>query len=271
MSEIYKCLNCGFEHDKYPAEKKCQSCRSSDPLKKVDTKTVPLKKISIGDFKKPVPKTVEPPKPPIIPHLPHPVHDLPVSPPPPAPSVSPGTSPVSDSTPWCISINKKINKALLILTFIAILLFLIINIQLPTIPKPTTSSSTATSEMKNNIRRMINDYLMSNEKKNLKDVLSFYEDQVDFYGSGIVNKDFISKDKSSYFKRWTVIKTTIMGEPEINLQEKGILSVNFNTNWIVKKNKKIISGTANNTWKLRNTNSGLKIFDEKQKTTSKSS
>lgn len=144
MSEIYRCLNCGFDHDKYPADNKCQSCRSNDPLKKIEAKKVALKKITLGDFRRPSPKPEVTPPPPIRRFIPptreadHTDSSLP-----PthsetivefgtierdSPAHSGSSSPLAgvDRIPWCISINRKINIALLMLTaFVMLLLYMI--------------------------------------------------------------------------------------------------------------------------------------------------
>lgn len=116
---------------------------------------------------------------------------------------------------------------------------------------------------------IINDFLATANHRNVEALLSFYGDEVDYFNVGIVNKNFIRKDKTAYFTRWTTVNNAIVGQPQIYAQENDIISVKFSTNWKVQNNRKTISGMADNTWKLRKTEGGLKIVDEKQKVTSR--
>ena len=138
------------------------------------------------------------------------------------------------------------------------------------VPELKSAQLPAISErIEHDIHFMLNDYLTAAEKQDLDYVLSFYGDQVDYYESGVVNKGFIREDKSAYFKKWSEIKSAIVGEPKINLHADGIFVVNFKTRWMVRNDRQTVSGTADNTWKLRDTNGGLKIIHEKQTVTSK--
>ena len=139
----------------------------------------------------------------------------------------------------------------------------------PSAPISSPPMKSSNEEIKIQTEKILEDYLTAVENRNVDSVISFYGNEVDYFKSGVVNKEFIRQDKSSYFKRWTMIKTTLMGEPQINLQGDDIVSVTFGTNWIVQNDKKTIQGTADNTWRLRKTGEGLKIIDEKQTVTSR--
>jgi len=116
---------------------------------------------------------------------------------------------------------------------------------------------------------IINDYFDALDNRNLEKVLSFYAKSIDYYEAGIVDLDFIKKDKTNYFRRWPVSETKIIDKPKIEMQGNSIIIVNFNTDWMVQNNEKSVHGTASNTWIFQATEGGLKIIDEKQKVNSR--
>jgi hypothetical protein len=132
------------------------------------------------------------------------------------------------------------------------------------------AEQTSDQEITSEVNSVIQQYLtVSSDAGKLESLLSFYDDEVDYFGSGKVHKDFIRKDKKAYFRRWSEIDTKIAGEPKISVQDNGMIIAAFQTSWMVKNSQKRVSGTANNTWKLKKTSNGLKIIDEKQKVTSR--
>ncbi|MHB8137995.1 MAG: Cif family virulence factor [Smithellaceae bacterium] len=135
-----------------------------------------------------------------------------------------------------------------------------------TAPMPSNSDN---KEVIIQTKNIINNYLAAANNRDLSALLSFYADEVDFYSAGIVNKDFIKNEKISYFKRWMITQSSIIGDPQVDLQENGIISASFRTAWMAQNNEKKLHGTADNIWRFKRANDGLKIIYEKQQVTSR--
>lgn len=113
-------------------------------------------------------------------------------------------------------------------------------------------------------------YFKDTENRNIDLVLSHYGEQVDYFAKGVVGKDFIRKDKQSYFKRWTTIVNTLDGQPQIQeTSQDNIRVVRFASEFSVKNEKQCITGRADNTWTLRSENNQWKIIGEQQQVLSR--
>lgn len=116
------------------------------------------------------------------------------------------------------------------------------------------------------VTQLVRIMLALNEKKDIDAILSYYADQVDYYGRGLVDREHIRKDMGYYFRNWDRISTSLDGDVVLIVtDEKDTRIVKFISSFSVENSKKSISGKAENIWKISKTNRGLKILDVKQK------
>jgi hypothetical protein len=115
------------------------------------------------------------------------------------------------------------------------------------------------------ISGFIQRYYKDTEARNVNVILSYYGERVDYYSKSAAGKDFIRKDKEAYFKRWTTVVHTVEGQPEIMKgPDDTTRVVRFSSHFLVKNDKKSITGRADNKWTLKYVNNGWKIIGEQQ-------
>ena len=113
------------------------------------------------------------------------------------------------------------------------------------------------------IKNFVHDYLIRNSQNSVDYVLKIYDDRVDFYNEGWKGKDFILKDKTNYFKKWSHREYRLTSEIKISkLNDSKEWLAEFNYHYDVSNNSKNLSGDA---WcKLTILDKyGLKIIGEK--------
>lgn len=104
------------------------------------------------------------------------------------------------------------------------------------------------------------------EKKDINRSLACYEDQVDYYTKGPVNRDFIKKDKGYYFRAWDRIRSWLDGDVVVIVIDQPDLRIaKFISGFDVENAKVRITGRAENIWKIRKAGNQLRIVDEKQR------
>ncbi len=118
------------------------------------------------------------------------------------------------------------------------------------------------------MRNFVDKYVAVFNQGNISEILALYADQVDYFGKGIVTKDFIRRDKEYYLKRWPEVHNRLNGD--ITLQDasdKDTKVMTFIISYYAKSPQRgdTASGTAENTLKVRKINGNLLIIDEKQK------
>jgi hypothetical protein len=102
--------------------------------------------------------------------------------------------------------------------------------------------------------------------KDLAGSLRCYADQVDYYSKGLVNKDFIRKDKGYYFRNWDRVDSWLEGDVVVIIIDQPDLRIaKFVTGFEVENSKTSVRGRAENLWKVQKIGNELKIVDEKQK------
>lgn len=118
----------------------------------------------------------------------------------------------------------------------------------------------------------IKSFLQNANTKNIDFLLNCYSDEVDYFGKGIVDKNFIRKDKDNYFKNWDNVKYRLEDNSlSINeLPDNSKIAV-FNIEYSVysSERNKQLTGIAQSTIRIRQGKNGLEIYDEKQKIISK--
>jgi hypothetical protein len=130
--------------------------------------------------------------------------------------------------------------------------------------KQTPSGSTAISraEVVNFVRGCID----AMQSKNVERAVECYGDRVDYYSKGVVNRDFITRDKGYYYRNWDRISSSIDGDIVLIVIDQPDLRIaKFNSRFHVQNAKNTVSGRAENIWKLQKIGNELKIVDEKQK------
>ena len=102
------------------------------------------------------------------------------------------------------------------------------------------------------------------------ETLGFYADAVDYFGAGIVTKDFIFQDKDRYCRRWEEVRSELLGP--IAVADTGAENekrLTFKIRFFGRNPARgaVVSGTATNTLVVRAIDGELKIIDEKQRVT----
>jgi hypothetical protein len=127
----------------------------------------------------------------------------------------------------------------------------------------STGSSTITRA---EVTNFVHNCMDAAQSKDVERSLGCYGEQVDYYSKGIVNKDFIRKDKGYYFRNWDRISASIDGDIVLIVIDQPDLKIaKFNSRFHVENAKNKASGRAENIWKIQKMGNELKIVDEKQR------
>lgn len=132
--------------------------------------------------------------------------------------------------------------------------------------------NSAASLIKEDVQDFITSFINYVNDKNISGILNCYANEVDYFGKGEVDKNFIRKDKDDYFKKWDDVKYQMEDNSLsiIDLPDNSKLAV-FNIDYSVyntERNKRL-EGVAQSSCKIRRGENGLEIYDEKQKIISK--
>jgi hypothetical protein len=95
------------------------------------------------------------------------------------------------------------------------------------------------------IRNFVNDYLNRNVGNVTEYVLEIYADKVDFYKAGVVDKNFITKDKKDYFAKWPYRKYELTSD--INVSKSDVhkqWEAEFNYSYYVANKTRNLEGEA---------------------------
>lgn len=108
--------------------------------------------------------------------------------------------------------------------------------------------------------------LEATQDKDLERSLACYGDQVDYYSKGVVNKEFLRRDKGYFFRNWDQIRSSLEGEVVlIVIDQPDVKIAKFNSRFLVQNARHTVSGRAENVWKIQKFDNELKIVEEKQK------
>ena len=117
------------------------------------------------------------------------------------------------------------------------------------------------------VMEIINKYISVSSNKDINELLKLYGDRVEYFGAGIVSKDFVYDDKRNYYKRWPIVYNDFIRLLEIvSIDDGSKTIVNYLANFDVYSNKrrKGVKGTAKNTIVLENQGGIFKIVSDKQ-------
>lgn len=102
------------------------------------------------------------------------------------------------------------------------------------------------------------------------EILGLYADSVDYFGAGIVAKDFIFQDKDRYCRRWEEVRYERVGTIAVaDMGAKNEKQLTFNVRFFGRNAARgaMVSGTAINTLTVRAIDDEIKIIAEKQRVT----
>lgn len=104
------------------------------------------------------------------------------------------------------------------------------------------------------IQQFVAEHLRKQERTDCEGVLADYASSVDYFGNGVVNKDFIARDCSGYIKSWPEITLQITGQIEVRESGGGEYTVSFGYDFETrnKAKGKISRGHSANTWRVAN-------------------
>ena len=113
----------------------------------------------------------------------------------------------------------------------------------------------------------VDNYLEALNSSNVRKITSMYADYVDYFGAGIVDKDFIIEDKADFYRRWPEVNYRLLGRVIVEnenseLVKRLIFSFRFHT-YSSSRNRES-SGTAENTLIVEKIEGVIKIVNEKQ-------
>lgn len=132
--------------------------------------------------------------------------------------------------------------------------------------------NSAASFIKEDVQDFITSFINYVNDKNISGILNCYANEVDYFGKGEVDKNFIRKDKDDYFKKWDDVKYQMEDNSLsiTDLPDNSKLAVfNFDYSVYSTERNKRLEGVAQSSCKIRRGKNGLEIYDEKQKIISK--
>ncbi|HOT97911.1 MAG TPA: serine/threonine-protein kinase [bacterium] len=118
------------------------------------------------------------------------------------------------------------------------------------------------------IADFVQNVISLSNRKDIQGLLNCYDDFTNYFGKGVVSKDFIRKDKISYFSGFDRVHYWLDGEiTHFPALDSGVRKVQFRLGFSVHsaRRKLTIEGIATDTLKIAMTANGLRILDEKQK------
>lgn len=107
-------------------------------------------------------------------------------------------------------------------------------------------------------------FLTTTDARDISSLIQIYDDNVNYFGKGYVTKSFIIDDKTSYFRRWPISKTAVVGAIQIYQLSSSLFEAHFNTNFYAVNAKKSSMGIANNIIQIRKDQGRYRICSEKQ-------
>lgn len=123
---------------------------------------------------------------------------------------------------------------------------------------------------KKEVSDLIQDIIQCSAHGDIDVVLKHYADKVNYFAKGLVDKDFIRKDKENYYKRWSKVIYNLDGDIEYETSyEPNTIIANFTMDYYVSNNKKSIQGKATNVLKMNKINGSLQIVDVKEQVISR--
>ena len=118
------------------------------------------------------------------------------------------------------------------------------------------------------ILSFIDNYIIAASNNDLSNFLSFYADNVDYFGAGIVSRSFIRDDKRNYYKRWSNVEIRFIRLVDIVKKENGqtnIVKYLVEFDVYSRSRGKGVKGISEKTIIVKNDQGNLKIISDKEK------
>ncbi len=134
-----------------------------------------------------------------------------------------------------------------------------------TTPPPSPISNIIDDE---EVRKFVTDHYDATERRNVDDILSQYDDLVDYLDYGRRNRAFIRNDTIAYFKRWPI--TTFSFTPgDIGVAHSALpntVTAYFEIRFLVRDpaSRRSNSGRARQEWVISKKSGALKIVSQKE-------
>ncbi len=130
-------------------------------------------------------------------------------------------------------------------------------------------SSSAAPDASTITREEITDFIQTllnlNNNKALGALLEHYGDVVDYYDRGLVNRNYIGRDMSNYFKNWDTVFSGLHGDVVVIVtDERDVRVAKFLSRFHVRNAQRSVKGVTENIWRLRKENGRLKLVGVKQ-------
>ncbi|MDQ3624028.1 MAG: peptidoglycan-binding protein [Verrucomicrobiota bacterium] len=108
-------------------------------------------------------------------------------------------------------------------------------------------------------RQFVESYLEAAEAPSPESEISFYADQVDYFDSGRVDRQFITRDQKNYYRRWPARDFELLSPPEIEHVSGNEAALRFRIRYSLRGRETTARGQTENFVRLRRSESGLKI------------
>lgn len=116
------------------------------------------------------------------------------------------------------------------------------------------------------VLRLVTRCLKANNAKDMDNALACYGKKVEYYDSGLVDRDFIRKDKILYFSNWDRIDFALDSDVTLIVTDQlDIRIAKFEAAFAVSNKNRAIRGRVENVWKIKRINDELKIVGERQR------
>jgi len=66
------------------------------------------------------------------------------------------------------------------------------------------------------VKAFVDEFIAAENRANAEELLRFYADRVDYFEKKGVGRDFILKDKKSYYRRWPEVENRLASEIKVD-------------------------------------------------------
>jgi hypothetical protein len=134
-----------------------------------------------------------------------------------------------------------------------------------TTPTPSPTSNIIDDE---EVRKFVTDHYDATERRNVDDILSQYDDLVDYLDNGRRDRVFIRNDTIAYFKRWPLISFSFT-PGDIAVAHSAVpskVTAYFEIRFLVRDpaSRRSNSGRARQEWVISKRSGALKIVSQKE-------
>ncbi len=127
-----------------------------------------------------------------------------------------------------------------------------------------TNTQPASQSDNRHIQQAVNEYLERNKQSSIDYITALYADRVDYYSSGLVDKNFIINDKRAYFSKWPERNTTLSSEINVTTgTDAKTWIAAFNIHYQVSNTQKARQGEAWSRLIFKEEGNSLIIVSEK--------